>query len=78
MATDRNPGDRTETLKQSMIDAIGDHIERRRQDPRFQARLKEIRDEDVHILAQLAEGAKTDLGGPRLYFFLVHRRRGSL
>lgn len=60
-----------ENSEQATIDAIRDHIQRRREDPEFQASLERIREEHAHILARLADDATTDLGGPRLYFLLV-------
>jgi hypothetical protein len=67
-----------ETLQRATIDAIREHIQQRREDPEFQARLKEIAEEDAYIDARLADNAKSDLGDPRLYFLLLHGAAGEL
>jgi hypothetical protein len=58
--------------EEAAVEAITEHIQRRREDPEFMARLEKLTGEDDLVRELLRDGATTDLGGPRFYFFIVH------
>ena len=53
-------------------EAILEHIESRREDPVFMARLAKRMKEDALILEYLGDNATVELDGPRRYFFIVY------
>lgn len=58
--------------REATIEAIREHIQRRREDPDFMARLDKLFEKDALVLELLKPLASTVLIGPRTCFFIVH------
>lgn len=58
-------------------EAILKHIESRREDPVFMARLAKRMKEDALVLEYLGGNATVELAGPRRYFFIVYAENAS-